>query len=50
MSDLAAQYPQYGWDRNAGYPTPAHLAAIKEHGINEHYRKTFSPIKSVLDK
>jgi ribonuclease HII len=48
MSELAKQYPQYGWDKNAGYPTPAHLAAISEYGINEHYRKTFAPVKNIM--
>lgn len=45
MHELAAQYPMYGWDKNAGYPTASHLRAIEEYGINEHYRKTFKPIK-----
>jgi len=50
MTELARAYPEYGWDKNAGYPTAAHLAAIKEHGINEHYRKTFGPVKDLLNK
>lgn len=45
MHELATQYPMYGWDKNAGYPTASHLRAIEEYGINEHYRKTFKPIK-----
>ena len=45
MYDLAAKYPEYAWDKNAGYPTPAHLQAIEKYGINEHYRKSFGPIK-----
>ena len=45
MAGLAAQYPQYGWDKNAGYPTQSHLQAIEKYGINEHYRKSFGPIK-----
>ncbi len=48
MSELAVTCPQYDWDKNAGYPTPAHLQAIKIHGINEHYRKSFRPIKEML--
>lgn len=50
MNDLAVQYPQYGWDRNAGYPTPAHLIAIEKYGINDHYRKSFGPVKKLLAK
>lgn len=45
MQDLASQYPQYGWNKNAGYPTSEHLRAIEKYGINEHYRKTYKPIK-----
>ena len=48
MQGLAQQFPQYGWDKNAGYPTPAHLQAIQKYGINEHYRKTFRPVKDLL--
>ncbi|MBE6461627.1 MAG: ribonuclease HII [Alphaproteobacteria bacterium] len=45
MHDLAMQFPQYGWDKNAGYPTQSHLQAIEKYGINQHYRKSFGPIK-----
>ena len=45
MSDLAKQYPQYAWDKNAGYPTKSHLQAIEKYGINQHYRKSFGPVK-----
>ena len=45
MRNLAEQYPQYGWDKNAGYPTSQHLQAIDKYGINVHYRKTFGPVK-----
>ena len=45
MHELAVQYPMYAWDKNAGYPTPEHLRAIEKYGINEHYRKSFKPIK-----
>ena len=45
MNDLAKQFPQYGWDKNAGYPTKSHLQAIDLYGINQHYRKSFGPIK-----
>lgn len=45
MTSLAQQFPQYGWDKNAGYPTKSHLQAIEMYGINQHYRKSFGPIK-----
>ena len=48
MHELSKQFPQYGWEKNAGYPTPEHLRAIEKYGVNEHYRKTFGPVKKVL--
>ena len=45
MTELSVQYPQYEWNKNAGYPTSSHLQAIEKYGINQHYRKTFGPIK-----
>ena len=45
MRNLAQQFPQYGWDKNAGYPTKSHLQAIDKYGINLHYRKSFGPVK-----
>jgi ribonuclease HII len=41
MLRLAAEFPHYGWDRNKGYPTREHRAAIREHGLTPHHRKTF---------
>lgn len=41
MRDLAAEFPVYGWERNAGYPAPLHRAAIAEHGISVHHRRSF---------
>ena len=41
MRELAAQYPEYGWDRNFGYPTPEHIEAIRRHGYTPWHRKSF---------
>jgi ribonuclease HII len=41
MLALAQEYPQYGWSQNAGYPTVAHRAAIREHGPTPHHRMSF---------
>jgi len=41
MENLHQEYPQYGWDKNVGYPTRQHRAAIKEYGITPHHRKSF---------
>lgn len=43
MRRLAARYPGYGWERNMGYPTPEHIAAIKKYGYTPEHRKSFHP-------
>ncbi|CAO3439550.1 ribonuclease HII [Azospirillum endophyticum] len=45
MLRLSVQYPHYGWDRNAGYPTPEHLEALTRHGVTPHHRVSFAPVK-----
>ncbi len=42
MLELHGQFPHYGWDHNAGYPTKAHRAGIAAHGITPYHRKTFN--------
>ena len=44
MTELAAQYPQYGFERHAGYGTKAHLQAIHQYGITPHHRRSFAPV------
>jgi ribonuclease HII len=41
MMELAEQYPEYGWEQNAGYPTISHRAAIRAHGPTQHHRMGF---------
>ena len=41
MHELHLKYPRYGWDRNMGYPTKEHKAAIAKFGITEYHRKSF---------
>jgi ribonuclease HII len=48
MVDLAQQYPAYGWNVNAGYPTPAHLKALLDFGITPHHRRSFKPVHKIL--
>lgn len=43
MEQISAQYPQYGWDRNMGYPTPEHISAIKKYGYTPFHRRSFHP-------
>lgn len=48
MVDLAQQHPGYGWEVNAGYPTPAHLRALLDFGITPHHRRSFKPVHNIL--
>jgi ribonuclease HII len=41
MKQLAQEFPQYGWDKNAGYLTAAHLKAIDEYGLCKYHRPSF---------
>ncbi len=41
MRHLSAEFPQYGWDRNMGYPTPEHIEAIRKYGYTPWHRKSF---------
>jgi len=46
--ELHLLHPQYGFDGHKGYPTPAHLAALKEHGVCPHHRRSFAPVRELL--
>ena len=46
LLELDEKYPQYGLKQHKGYPTAAHIAAVKEYGVNEIYRKSF--LKKIL--
>ena len=41
MKDLSLRYPQYLWDKNKGYPTKEHIAAVKKYGPCRYHRRTF---------
>ena len=43
MIAISKEYPQYGWEKNMGYPTREHLDAIREYGYTPHHRKSFHP-------
>ena len=49
MVEYAKLYPHYGFEQNKGYPTKTHLASLKEYGLCEIHRKTFGPVKSLMD-
>lgn len=49
MLMLAARYPQYGFERNKGYPTPDHLSALQRFGATDVHRRSFAPVAAVLE-
>lgn len=50
MEELAAEYPAYGWDKNAGYGTKMHQNALKNHGVTAYHRRSFKPIRLLLER
>jgi ribonuclease HII len=48
MLKLHREFPYYGWDKNAGYPTAFHRAALKAHGLTPHHRRSFAPVRELL--
>ena len=50
MRRLHAEHPAYGFARHMGYGTAAHLAALKAHGACPQHRRSFAPVKLVLDQ
>lgn len=44
MLDAALRHPHYGWDRNRGYGTAQHLAALETHGPTSFHRRSFAPV------
>ena len=47
MREAALAYPEYGWDRNAGYGTAEHLAALRRLGPTPLHRRSFAPVAQV---
>lgn len=48
MARLSARYPQFAWERNAGYGTAEHRRALERHGPTPHHRRSFAPIRALL--
>jgi ribonuclease HII len=48
MESLAQQFPGYGWEQNAGYPSPAHKRALLDLGVTPHHRRSFKPVHNIL--
>jgi ribonuclease HII len=45
LLELHQAFPMYGFDAHAGYGTPQHLLALREHGPCEHHRRSFAPVR-----
>ncbi len=48
MRELHLDYPQYGFDRHKGYPSPIHLQALASHGPCPQHRRSFAPVRNAL--
>jgi ribonuclease HII len=43
------QYPEYGFAKHKGYPTPLHMEMLQKHGVLDIHRKTYAPVKKLLN-
>lgn len=50
MCRCHAQLPQYGFDAHKGYGTAAHRAAIEQHGVSDWHRRSFAPVRAVIER
>ena len=50
MYELDEKYPMYGYKKHKGYPTKAHVEAINKYGLIDGYRKTYGPVKDIINK
>ncbi len=50
MDKISEKYPQYGFEKHKGYPTKKHVEAVLKYGVLEGHRKTFEPIKSIINR
>ena len=49
MMSLHERHPEYGFAQHMGYPTEAHFAALKQYGACDQHRRSFSPVRKVLE-
>ncbi len=49
MCELSQEYPEYGWEKNSGYGTKHHIEALKRHGVTQHHRRSYRPIRELLE-
>lgn len=49
MQAYSEQFPEYGFERNSGYPTKQHREALIKYGVTPIHRRSFAPVKKVLE-
>ena len=50
LLEMHARYPQYGFDQHKGYPTALHLARLREHGVTPEHRRSYAPVRELLNE
>lgn len=50
LQEMHQRYPQYGFDQHKGYPTALHLARLREHGVTPEHRRSYAPVRALLDQ
>ena len=50
LQEMHSRYPQYGFDQHKGYPTALHLARLREHGVTPEHRRSYAPVRALLDE
>jgi ribonuclease HII len=50
MLELHEQHPDYGFAQHKGYGTPMHLAALRQHGVTPHHRRSFAPVREQVEQ
>jgi ribonuclease HII len=49
MRNYDKMFPQYGFAKHKGYGTPEHIAALKKHGVCEIHRKSYKPVREIIE-
>ena len=49
MDEIDCVYPEYGFKNHKGYPTKAHIEALRKYGLINGYRKSYGPVKEILE-
>ena len=50
MIELDKKYPEYGYKNHKGYPTKKHIEAINQYGLIDGYRKSYGPVKEIIER